>query len=69
MVDFKLPNRIITVIIRDDSPMIYAGDCPSFRVVEIELTDEQLATLELRKTHTVSGKGCYERISRCIIEE
>lgn len=59
------PERILTVVIRDDGPMVVSGDAPAYRSVRVTLTDEQVRMLELRW----SGHGdLYEEISRCFIE-
>jgi hypothetical protein len=57
------------VIIRDDSPLIFCGDTPSYRSVAIELTDEQVQRCQLLWV----GKNCetdhHETISRCFFDE
>jgi hypothetical protein len=55
----KYKNEL-TFIIRDDSPMINAGDFPSYRTVKAMLHPFQFEALQLRKT---------EEISRVILEE
>jgi hypothetical protein len=35
----RLPGAVLTVIIRDDSPMIHCGDSPSYRTVSITATN------------------------------
>ena len=54
------PGNILTVIIRDDSPMFHANDSPTYRSVRIELTAEQRARIQLRHES--------EHISQCFIE-
>jgi len=66
--DTKKPRYKLTVIIRDDSPMLTCGDSPSYRSVGIPLTDEQLALLKLRHTCTISGEDYTEQISNCFLE-
>lgn len=51
-------NRL-TVVIRDDIPMIQCGDSPSYRSVQIDLTLEQMRLLRLHDA---------EQISRCFLE-
>ena len=68
MKEQKTPGRILTVVIRDDSPMIHCGDSPAYRSVQIELTDEQLARIGLRWTYSSGSNDYYEEISRCFIE-
>ena len=58
----------LTVIFRNDSPMIHCGDSPSYRSVQIELTPEQCALLKTRQTSTSCGNAIYEEISRCFFE-
>lgn len=53
-------DRVLTVILRDDSPMIFCGDSPSYRSVQVELTDEQWAKIKPRDEN--------ESISTCFIE-
>lgn len=60
----------LTVIMRDDSPMWHANDCPKYRTVRIALTAEQCEAI---KPKIVGCKGndspLYEEISMCILEE
>ena len=58
----------MTVVIRDDSPMIHCGDSPSYRSVSVDLTEEQIRALLLRPTGNVSGTKIYEAVSRCFID-
>jgi hypothetical protein len=59
------PPISLTVIIRDDSPIVFANDSPSFRRVTIRLTDEQKEALKLRTT----GAGdMFESVSRSFLE-
>jgi len=46
------PSNKLTVIIRDDSPMVNCGDSPAYRSVQIELTEEQVKRLGLLQTWT-----------------
>ena len=64
----KIPTGELTVITRDDSPMISCGDSPSYRTVKIQLTPEQRKELELKHTCSVNGDDYYENISCCILE-
>ena len=63
------PSNRLTVIIRDDSPMIHCGDSPSYRSVTVELTPEQVRKIPLRNTSLSGGIYYFEQISRCFIEE
>jgi len=62
------PSNKLTVIIRDDSPMVNSNDSPSYRSVQITLTEEQVKQLALLQTWTSGGKEYHEAISRCFIE-
>ena len=58
----------LTIVIRNDGPMVYAGDSPSYRTVVIELTEEQKAKIILEETHSSGGTRFYESISQVILE-
>lgn len=69
----KAPTKL-TVILRDTSPCRLMQEPPNFRVVEIELTDNQRKKLILEVT---DSKGLYgredfveftEEISQAILE-
>jgi len=64
----KYPSNILTVVIRNDGPVIHCGDSPSYRSVQIKLTDEQIKQLVLSETNRVGVTAYYEEISRCFIE-
>ena len=55
----KLMN--LTVIFRDDSPMIFAGDTPKYRTVVIDLTEDQATKLIPRNKE--------EHVSMAILQE
>lgn len=57
----------IVVAIRDDSPMVFCGDSPSYRLVEIDLTKEQMDKIVLRRTGSSVERDVYEEISRCYL--
>ena len=59
----------LTVIIRNDAPMVYCGDCPSYRTVVLPLTAEQCEMVKLRLTATAGGNEYCEQISTTILEE
>ena len=59
----------LTVIIRDDAPMVYCGDCPSYRTVVLPLTAEQCEMVKLRITATAGEMTYREQISTTILEE
>ena len=60
--------QILTVILRNDGPMIFCGDTPSHRSVQIELTPEQCEAIKPRIVGKNSGREIYEEISMVFIE-
>ena len=58
----------LTVIIRNDGPMIVCGDSPSYRSVQIELTAEQMEAIKLEKVGVDRGNDIHESYSRCFLE-
>lgn len=58
----------LTVILRNDSPMIHCGDSPSYRSVQVDLTPDQCAAIAPRKTGSSGGTDEYEAISKVFIE-
>lgn len=64
----RLPGPVLTVVLRDDSPLIHCNDSPSFRSRRITLTDEQRNHLALECTGTAGGAPLYEVVSKCFIE-
>jgi hypothetical protein len=58
----------LTVILRNDSPMIHCGDSPSYRSVQIELTQDQCEAIKPRWTGMSSGTDEYESISKAFLE-
>ena len=61
-------GMVLTVILRDDSPMIHFGDSPAYRSVRVELTPEQVAAIAPRKTGSSGRREEYESISKAFIE-
>ena len=57
----------LTIAIRDDSPMLFCGDSPAYRLVNIDLTEEQTAKLVLRQTGNTGENAVREEISRCYL--
>lgn len=68
----QLPNRdaphILTVIIRDPSPLVHFNDAPSYRSVRIELTRAQRDQIAVRHVAGQSGNEIFEEVSRCFLE-
>ena len=65
---FVRPNNIMTVIIRDDGPMIHLNASPQYRTIQFRLTGEQLDQLNLKFVGVNNGLDHYEEIDRCFIE-
>lgn len=61
------PERL-TVVIRDESPLIHIGEPVRFRTAVIELTESQRAALSLRQVSTIKGMPIHEEISYVIAE-
>jgi hypothetical protein len=59
---------ILTVVLRNAGPMIFCGDPPSHRSVQIELTPEQCEAIKPRHVGTDCGREVYEAISMSFIE-
>lgn len=61
----------LTVVMRDESPMVHFNDPPCHRTVVLELTDEQNAKLKPRPIGrmSVGGGEMYESIAYYILEE
>ena len=60
---------LLTVIIRNDAPLFYCGDCPKYRSVTFNLTEEQIKKIGLSFIGTNNGIERYEEISQCFIED
>ena len=52
-------GKWLTVVIRDDAPIIHSNDAPSYRSVRLELTSIQRAKLAMSQ---------HEAISPCFVE-
>jgi len=59
----------LTVIMRDDSPMIFYQEPVRHRTVHIALTPGQQRQLEPRITGTNGGREIREEIAMCFLEE
>lgn len=64
----RLPGTTLTVILRDDSPMIHCNDKPAYRSVRLTLTNEQRNMARLACTGTAGGSPIYESVSCVFIE-
>lgn len=65
----KLPPATLTVIIRDDAPLVFFNSAPEYRTVRVRLTDEQRAAITLNANGVQGGKPVWESISMAIIED
>ena len=65
----KTPQVHLTVVIADDSPLIFCNDPPTHRTVRIALSASQLDRLRLMRTGTRGTNAVYERISTAYLEE
>lgn len=50
----RIYTHNLTVVIRDDTPFIHLQEPPGFRTVDIKLTPEQMALLELHENEDIS---------------
>ena len=66
--DKEVPEVKLTVLIRNDGPLIFCGDSPKYRSVAIALTDEQLRALSLDCVGIDCGRAVVESISTCFLE-
>ena len=65
----KLPPDTLTVIIRDDAPIVFCNSSPTYRTVRVTLTDEQREAIMLNATGMQGPNPVWESISMAIIEE
>jgi len=66
--NMRSPGTKLTVVLRDDAPLIHCGDSPSYRTVVIELTSEQEQSIMLRRTGSDGGTPIVESVSKLILE-
>lgn len=59
---------ILTVFIRDSSERDLHYGAPAYRTVDIHLTGQQVAQMDLKQTHRIGTLVCYEEIDRCILQ-
>lgn len=62
----KIAATHLTVIIRNDNPLLHCEDVPSYRRVTIELTEQQKNDITLMSLG--NGSAYYEEISKCFLE-
>ncbi len=58
----------LTVIFRDDVPLIFCNDTPTYRTAQIELYEHQVRMLQPRHVGVNCGSNIYESISMCYLE-
>ena len=58
----------LRVIFCCGGPLVHCQDSPSYRLVSIDLTPEQVEKLQPRYAYSVGSKDYYEEISRCFLE-
>lgn len=61
-------GRVLTVILRNDAPIVHCNDGPSFRSIRIKLTRKQREQLLLEWGGSSGGADMYETVSNCFIE-
>lgn len=61
------PSKL-TVIFRNDAPMVHCGDCPQYRTVQVLLTPEQRSQLKSQEAWSDCNGQHFEEISRSIVE-
>jgi hypothetical protein len=69
MSESRLGPKTLRVIIRNDAPMIFCNDSPSYRSVEIELTQEQQNKLALQYVGANCGRQLFENISKAFFDD
>jgi len=57
--------KVLTVVLRNNSPMLYAGDPPTHRTIHVPLTDQQLQMIEPLKVGHNCGTDVFEEIAMC----
>ena len=64
----RFPGHKLTVVIRDDSPLVHFGDPVRYRSVQLDLPEHMTDALKLKYKYTTNGIDYYEEISQCFIE-
>jgi len=59
---------VLRVILRNEAPLFHCNDSPSYRLVSIDMTPEQMEKLEPRFCYRTNGQDFYEEISHCFLE-
>lgn len=58
----------LRVIFRNEASLVHCNDSPSYRLVSIDLTPEQIEKLKPRYCYRIGGRDYYEEISKCFLE-
>jgi len=64
----KAAGECLTIIIRDNAPLIFANSTPTYRTVRVRLTEDQQNKIRLKHTGTLGGDEVWEEVSQCILE-
>jgi len=65
----RIPAVRLTVVIRDESPLIHMQEPVNHRTVHIELTQEQREQLALKCVGRAGGTDLYEQIASAFLED
>lgn len=65
----RRPKGHLTFVVRDTAPLAVLQEPVGHRTVRVELTEEQLDRLSLRKTGWSGGGPIYESISMVLWED
>lgn len=66
--DPRSPGTRLTVVLRNDAPLIHCSDSPSYRTVVIHLSQEQEAAIMLQYTGHQGRMVHHESVSQLILE-
>lgn len=64
----RVPDVMLTVVVRDISPFVFMQEPCVYRSVHIELTDEQRRQLALRNVGVNCGTPVYEEFAQAFLE-
>ena len=63
-----MSEKHLTVIMRNDAPLMFSNDPPTHRSLVVPLTGFQLELLKPRVVGKSNGKDIHECIAMCFIE-
>jgi len=58
----------LIVFIRNDAPLIFSGDSPTYRTVTLLLTDKQVKMLTPKVIYVNNEQKTYEEVSQIFLE-